>query len=345
MKVLITGGAGFIGSNFCLQMVNKYLNDEFICLDLLTYAGNRANLDSIKKNKNFKFINGDIADELFIDQLFSIEKIDTVIHFAAETHVDRSIINPKKFINTNIIGTFYLLQAAKKYSIKRFHLVSTDEVYGDSGSDFKFIEQSLLNPSSPYASTKASAELLALSFFRTYHLPLTISRSSNNFGLYQFPEKLIPFMIIRALSNQPLPIYGDGKNRRDWIHVSDHCSAIDLIVRQGKVGEIYNICSGYEKTNIEIVKMILKKLNKQESLLIFVEDRLGHDTSYTMDCSKIKNELYWEPLRNFDEEIDKTIQWYVENEPWWKYMLDKENLDNQQSLKEMIEKHEEEFYE
>ncbi len=319
MKVLVTGGAGFIGSNFLHYMVNKYDDYNFVCLDALTYAGNYENLLDIARKKNFKFIKGDITDKDFIDKLFSEEKFDWVINFAAESHVDNSIKNPNIFLTTNIIGTEVLMDASLKYNVKRYHQISTDEVYGDlplDRKDLKFREDTPLHTSSPYSASKASADLLVLAYIRTYNLPATISRCSNNYGPYQFPEKLIPVVISKALKNEKIPVYGNGLNVRDWIHVHDHNTAVDLIMHKGKIGEIYNIGGNSEKTNIELVKLILKELNKEEELITFVEDRKGHDLRYAIDSSKIEKELGWKREYNFDTGIKDTITWYLQNQDW-----------------------------
>ena len=319
MIFLITGGAGFIGSNFLNLMVNKYPNDTYICFDKLTYAGNLENLDKIKDKPNFKFIKGDITSINDVENVFKSYKLDYVINFAAESHVDRSINNPNIFLDTNIMGVATLLNACIKYGIKRFHQVSTDEVYGDLPLDkpeLLFNELSPLKPSSPYSASKASADLLCLAYHRTYNLPLTISRCSNNYGPYQYLEKLIPLMIDNAKNNKKLPIYGDGLNVRDWIYVDDHNLAIDLIVRNAKDGSIYNIGSNNEKNNLFIIKTILKELGKDESLISYVPDRKGHDRRYAIDSSKLQKELGWKPLTSFDDGIKKTISWYLNNESW-----------------------------
>ena len=319
MIFLITGGAGFIGSNFLNLMVNKYPNDTYICFDKLTYAGNLENLDKIKDKPNFKFIKGDITSINDVENVFKSYKLDYVINFAAESHVDRSINNPNIFLNTNIMGVATLLNACVKYGIKRFHQVSTDEVYGDLPLDkpeLLFNELSPLKPSSPYSASKASADLLCLAYHRTYNLPLTISRCGNNYGPYQYLEKLIPLMIDNAKNNKKLPIYGDGLNVRDWIYVDDHNLAIDLIVRNAKDGSIYNIGSNNEKNNLFIIKTILKELGKDESLISYVPDRKGHDRRYAIDSSKLQKELGWKPLTSFDDGIKKTISWYLNNELW-----------------------------
>lgn len=324
MKIVVTGGAGFIGSNFIFYELNKHPEDKIICLDKLTYAGNLATLSSVKDNPSFKFIKGDIADRECIYKLFEEEKPDIIVNFAAESHVDRSIENPEVFLKTNIMGTQVLMDACRRYGIKRYHQVSTDEVYGDLPLDRKdlfFTEQTPIHTSSPYSASKASADLLVLAYFRTYKLPVTITRCSNNYGPYHFPEKLIPLMISRALENKALPVYGKGENVRDWLYVEDHCSAIDLVIRNGKVGEVYNIGGHNEKTNLEVVKAVLRELDKPESLITYVTDRPGHDMRYAIDPSKIKNELGWEPTTCFDEGIKKTVCWYLENKSWWENIL------------------------
>ena len=323
MKIIVTGGAGFIGSNFILYMLKKY-DYQIICLDKLTYAGNLENLSSVMDNKNFKFVKGDITDKILVENLFENENPDVVINFAAESHVDRSIENPNIFLQTNIIGTNILMDACRKFNVKRFHQVSTDEVYGDlpiDRPDLLFTETTPINPSSPYSASKASADLLVQAYFRTFDFPATISRCSNNYGPFHFPEKLIPLMIINALHEKNLPVYGDGKNIRDWLYVEDHCQAIDLIIHSGKIGEVYNIGGHNEKSNIDIVKIILKHLGKSESLIKFVKDRPGHDLRYAIDPSKISNELGWLPKTNFETGIQNTIDWYLKNKPWWQNII------------------------
>lgn len=329
-KILVTGGAGFIGGNFLLLMVKKHFEDFYVCLDQLTYAGNLETLSSISNEKNFKFIHGNISNKKFVFELFKNEGFDYVINFAAETHVDRSIINPSIFLKTNVIGTEVLLEACKKFGIKRFHQVSTDEVYGQlplEKKDLLFTEQTPLCCSSPYSASKASADLLVLAYYKTYNLPVTISRCSNNYGPFQFPEKLIPLMIKMASDNKKLPIYGSGLNIRDWLYVSDHCEAIDLIVRNGKNGEIYNIGGNNEKTNLEVVKIILDYLKKPYSLISFVSDRPGHDLRYAIDSSKIKHELGWKPKHTFETGIKETIEWYLSNQKWLKNIESGEYLE------------------
>lgn len=319
MKTVITGGAGFIGTNYVYYVLSKYPEEQFICIDKLTYAGSLENLEGALKNDNFRFIKGDIADKDFIFKVFEEEKPDVVINFAAETHVDRSVVDPEVFLQTNVIGTGVLLEACRKYGIKRFHQVSTDEVYGDlplDRPDLFFTEETPLHASSPYSASKASADLLVLAYYRTFNLPVTISRCSNNYGPYQFPEKLIPLMIANALKDKPLPVYSKGENVRDWLYVEDHCEAVDLVVRKGKVGEVYNIGGHNERTNLEVVRIILKELGKSEDLIRFVTDRPGHDKRYAIDPAKINRELGWKPKTNFSEGIKMTIKWYVDNEQW-----------------------------
>ena len=319
MKILVTGGAGFIGCNFIYYMLDKYEDYRIVCLDALTYAGNLKSLDSAIKNQNFKFVKGSITDKKLVNNLFENEKFDIVVNFAAESHVDRSIENPFIFLETNVMGTACLLDASKKYGVKRFHQVSTDEVYGDlplDRPDLFFTEDLPLTASSPYSASKASADLLTLAFHRTYGLPVTISRCSNNYGPYQFPEKLIPLMILRAQDNQSLPVYGQGLNVRDWLYVEDHCKAIDLIIHKGSVGEVYNVGGHNERQNIDVVKTILAKLSKPETLITYVKDRAGHDLRYAIDPSKITSELGWSPDTRFDDGMEKTIAWYLENTLW-----------------------------
>ncbi len=326
MKILVTGGAGFIGGNFVHYMVNKYHDYMIVNLDALTYAGNLETLKDVQDKKNYKFVKGDISDREFIFDLFENEKFDIVVNFAAESHVDRSIVEPDIFIKTNVLGTQALLDASKKYNVKRFHQVSTDEVYGDLPLDRKdlfFTEDTPINPSSPYSASKASADFLVQAYHRTFGLNTTISRCSNNYGPYHFPEKLIPLMISRALNNESLPVYGDGQNIRDWLHVEDHCSAIDLIIHKGKSGEVYNVGGHNEKTNLEVVKTILKTLDKPESLISYVKDRPGHDLRYAIDPKKLENELGWKPKYNFDTGVEMTIKWYLENDDWLNTMIKK----------------------
>ena len=325
MKIIITGGAGFIGGNFVHYMLNKYPNDQFICLDLLTYAGNLATIEQVMDKDNFKFIKGDIADRKLVYEIFESENPDIIVNFAAESHVDRSIENPEVFLQTNVIGTSVLLDACRKYGITRYHQVSTDEVYGDlplGRPDLFFTEETPIHTSSPYSASKASADLLVQAYHRTFDVPITISRCSNNYGPYHYPEKLIPLMIKNALEDKSLPVYGKGENVRDWLYVEDHCVAIDLIIRNGKVGEVYNIGGHNEKTNLEVVKIILKELNKPESLITYVADRLGHDLRYAIDPTKMQQQLNWQPTTTFEEGIKKTIKWYLENQKWVKTVLE-----------------------
>lgn len=324
MKLIITGGAGFIGSNFIYYELKQHPEDEFICLDKLTYAGNLSSLKGAMQQPNFKFVKGDIADRDFIYSLFETEKPDVVVNFAAESHVDRSILEPELFLKTNVIGTGVLMDACRKYGIKRYHQVSTDEVYGDlplDRPDLFFTETTPLHTSSPYSASKASADLLLLAYHRTYGLPVTISRCSNNYGPYHFPEKLIPLMIINVLHDKALPVYGDGANVRDWLYVEDHCSAIDLIIRRGREGEVYNVGGHNEKSNLDVVKIILKALGKSEDLITFVKDRPGHDRRYAIDPTKIHNELGWLPQTKFEDGIGKTIEWYLANKDWWQEII------------------------
>ena len=330
MKIIVTGGAGFIGGNFVHYMVNKYPTDQIVCLDLLTYAGNMETLEPVMDNPNFSFVKGDIADRKFIYELFETEKPNVVINFAAESHVDRSIENPEIFLQTNVIGTSVLLDACRKYGNIRYHQVSTDEVYGDlplDRPDLFFTEETPLHTSSPYSASKASADLLVLAYHRTFGVPVTISRCSNNYGPYHFPEKLIPLMIANALNDKALPVYGTGENVRDWLYVEDHCIAIDLIVRNGKIGEVYNIGGHNERTNLDVVKTILRELGKDEGLITYVSDRLGHDRRYAIDPTKMQTELGWQPTTLFDEGIKKTIQWYLDNKSWWERILSGEYQD------------------
>ena len=313
-NILVTGGAGFIGSNFVRYMVNKYSDYHIINLDALTYCGNLENLKDIEDKDNYTFCKGDIRDKSVVDDL--VKKSDYVINFAAESHVDRSITDPEIFIKSNVLGTQVLLNAAKEYGVEKYIQISTDEVYGTLGSTGFFTETTSLQPNSPYSASKAGGDLITRAYFETFDLPINITRCSNNYGPYQFPEKLIPLMISNALEDKKLPIYGDGKNIRDWLHVKDHCTAIDLVLHQGKVGEVYNIGGNNEKQNIEIVKLILDELNKDESLIEFVTDRLGHDRRYAIDSSKIQNELGWSPHYTFEVGIKETIRWYLDNQDW-----------------------------
>ena len=327
MKIVVTGGAGFIGGNFVYYELKNHADDKVICYDKLTYAGNLETLKDAQTNENFKFIRGDIADREQVYKMFEDEKPDVIVNFAAESHVDRSIEDPELFLRTNIIGTSILLDACKKFGIKRYHQVSTDEVYGDlplDRPDLFFTEATNLHTSSPYSASKASADLLVQAYQRTYKIPATISRCSNNYGPYHFPEKLIPLMIINALNDKKLPVYGKGANVRDWLYVEDHCAAIDLIIRNGKVGEVYNIGGHNERNNLEVVKTILKILGKPETLIEFVTDRKGHDLRYAIDPTKIKNELGWTPQTKFDDGIKKTVDWYLNNRDWWEKIISDE---------------------
>lgn len=320
MKILVTGGAGFIGGNFMHLMTEKYPDDTIICVDKLTYAGNLSTLEPIKDRPNYKFYQADICDRKTIYNIFETEKPDIVVNFAAESHVDRSIDNPSIFLETNILGTAVLLDASLKYSVKRYHQVSTDEVYGDLPLDRKdlfFTETTNLHTSSPYSASKASSDLLVMSYNRTFGINTTISRCSNNYGPYHYPEKLIPLIIKNALANKKLPVYGTGENIRDWLYVKDHCEAIDLIIRNGKNGEVYNIGGHNEKTNLEVVKIILERLDKSEDLIEYVTDRKGHDMRYAIDPSKIHKQLGWLPKTSFEDGIKLTIDWYLANKDWW----------------------------
>ena len=324
MTIIVTGGAGFIGSNFIFHMLDKYPDYRIVCVDKLTYAGSLTTLKSVLDRPNFRFVKEDICNREAMYALFEEEKPDIVVNFAAETHVDRSIEDPGVFLETNIIGTGVLLDRCRKYGIGRFHQVGTDEVYGDlplDRPDLFFTEQTPLRPSSPYSAAKASADFLTLAYHRTFGIPVTISRCSNNYGPYQFPEKLIPLMIANALADKPLPVYGEGINVRDWLYVDDHCKAIDLIIHKGTVGEVYNIGGHNEMRNIDIVKIICAELGKPESLITHVTDRKGHDMRYAIDPSKIHAELGWLPETRFADGIRKTIQWYLDNREWWEEII------------------------
>ena len=323
-KMLVTGGAGFIGGNFVHYMVDKYPNYMIVNLDALTYAGNLETCQPVEGKPNYKFVKGDIADREFIFDLFEKEKFDVVVNFAAESHVDRSVKDPEIFIKTNVLGTQVLMDASRAYGVERYHQVSTDEVYGDlplDRPDLFFTEETPLHTSSPYSASKASADLLVFAYHRTFGLPITISRCSNNYGPYHFPEKLIPLMISRALNDEKLPVYGNGENVRDWLHVYDHCAAIDLILHKGHVGEVYNVGGHNERTNLEVVRTILKALGKSEDLITYVTDRPGHDLRYAIDPQKLENELGWKPTYNFDTGIAQTIQWYLDNKQWWENII------------------------
>ena len=324
MTIIVTGGAGFIGSNFIFHMLKAHPDYRIVCLDKLTYAGNLSTLEPVLQQDNFRFVKADICDRQAVDKLFQEEKPDMVVNFAAESHVDRSIENPGIFLETNIMGTAVLMDACRKYGIKRYHQVSTDEVYGDlplDRPDLFFTEETPLHTSSPYSSSKAGADLLVMAYCRTYGLPVTISRCSNNYGPYHFPEKLIPLMIANALADKPLPVYGNGENVRDWLYVEDHCRAIDLIIHKGKVGEVYNVGGHNEKRNVDIVRMICRELGKPESLIVHVEDRKGHDRRYAIDPAKIHRELGWLPETKFEDGIKKTIKWYLGHKKWWQDII------------------------
>ena len=324
MKIIVTGGAGFIGSVMVQYLVKEHSEDQIINLDKLTYAGNLENLRSVEHEQNYRFIKGDIADRSFIFELFDAERPDVIINFAAESHVDRSVEHPEEFVRTNVMGTTTLMDACREFGIGRYHQVSTDEVYGDlplDRPDLFFTETTPLHASSPYSASKASADMFVMAYHRTYKLPVTISRCSNNYGQYQFPEKLIPLMISRALADEDLPVYGDGANVRDWLHVEDHCRAIDLIIRKGREGEVYNIGGHNERTNLQVVKTILSALDKPESLIKYVKDRPGHDRRYAIDPAKLEGELGWTPVYNFDTGIRQTIDWYLNNKEWWERII------------------------
>lgn len=324
MTIIVTGGAGFIGANFVFYMLENHPEDRIVCLDKLTYAGNLSTLAPVMENPNLRFVKADICDREAVYSLFEEEHPDVVVNFAAESHVDRSIENPGVFLETNIMGTAVMMDACRTFGVQRFHQVSTDEVYGDlplDRPDLFFTEQTPIHTSSPYSSSKASADLLAMAYYRTYGLPVTISRCSNNYGPYQFPEKLIPLMIANALADKPLPVYGEGLNVRDWLYVEDHCKAIDLILQRGRVGEVYNIGGHNEMKNIDIVKLICKALHKPESLITHVTDRKGHDMRYAIDPAKIHAELGWLPETMFADGIEKTIQWYLDNRAWWEEII------------------------
>ena len=336
MKFLITGGAGFIGSNYLHYVVNKYPDDYFVCIDSLTYAGNINNIKDLNSKKNYKFVYGDITNRQLLDKLFMKEHFDYVINFAAESHVDNSIKNPSVFADTNINGTITLMDMCRKYGIKRYHQVSTDEVYGDLPLDepnLKFTETTPLHTSSPYSSSKASADLFVMAYYRTYNLPVTISRCSNNYGAYQFPEKLIPVVISKALKNEAIPVYGKGENVRDWIHVNDHNIGVDLIIRKGKDGEIYNLGGHSEIRNIDVVKTILKYMKKNEELITYVDDRPGHDLRYAIDSSKVERELGWKLTHNFEEGIKETIDWYLNHEDWINNILSGQYHNDNEAVK------------
>ncbi|MBI5020384.1 MAG: dTDP-glucose 4,6-dehydratase [Ignavibacteriales bacterium] len=332
MTILVTGGCGFIGSNFVKYILDTYPEDIVINFDKLTYAGNLENLTDIEKNPKYHFVKGDICSRIEVENCIKKFNIDVIINLAAESHVDRSILGPAVFIETNITGTGVLLQIAKEIGIKKFVQISTDEVYGSLGNEGKFTETTPLHPNSPYSASKTSADLLALAYEHTFGLPVVITRCSNNYGPYQFPEKLLPLMIANALDNKPLPVYGDGMNIRDWLYVKDHCIAIDVVLRKGKVGEIYNIGGNNEWANINIVKLLLKILNKPESLIKYVKDRPGHDRRYAIDASKIETELGWKPSVTFEIGLEKTVNWYLNNEQWWRRIISGEYQQYYQKL-------------
>ena len=324
MTVLVTGGAGFIGANFIFYWLKAHPGDRVVCVDKLTYAGNLSTLSAALERPEFRFVRADICDRETMDRLFGEERPDAVVNFAAESHVDRSIEDPEVFLRTNVMGTAVLLDACRKYGTPRFHQVSTDEVYGDlplDRPDLRFTEKTPLRASSPYSASKASADLLTLSYCRTYGLPATVSRCSNNYGPWQFPEKLIPLMIANALRDKPLPVYGTGKNVRDWLYVEDHCKAIGLILQKGSPGEVYNIGGNHEMENIALVRRICQELGKPESLIAYVTDRKGHDLRYAIDAGKLQRELGWQPEIGFDEGIRQTVRWYVENRDWWESIV------------------------
>ena len=325
-KILVTGGCGFIGSNF-IRYALKNSDYEIVNLDKLTYAGNLKNLVDIQNNSRYKFYKGDICNYELVSFIVEKEKVDSIINFAAESHVDRSILSSQEFIRTNVIGTNILLEITRQFELKKFLQISTDEVYGSLGPDGKFTEETPLSPNSPYSASKASSDLLVKSFHHTYGVPALITRCSNNYGPYQFPEKLIPLMIINTLSNKPLPVYGDGMNVRDWIYVEDHCEAILKVFEKGRIGEVYNVGAENEKPNIEIVKLILKELGKDESLITYVKDRPGHDRRYAIDSTKIKTELGWKPAHTFETAIKETINWYIQNQSWWKEIISGDYLN------------------
>lgn len=326
-SLLVTGGAGFIGSNFVRHMLRHHPDVLVVNLDKLTYAGNLENLEDVEGNPNYRFVKGDICDRPLVEDVLKKYAIDSIVHLAAESHVDRSILGSAQFIQTNVVGTHVLLDAAKDYGVQRFVHVSTDEVYGSLGPTGKFTEETPLHPNSPYSASKAASDLLALAYQHTHGVPVIVTRCSNNYGPYQFPEKLIPLMIVHALSDKPLPVYGDGMNVRDWLHVEDHCAALDLVLQKGKIGEVYNIGGNNEWHNIDIVRLILKLLNKPEGLIAFVKDRPGHDRRYAIDASKIMRETGWAPRRTFEEGLRETVEWYLTHQSWWKRVMTGEYLE------------------
>lgn len=324
MNILVTGGAGFIGSNFIYYQREKHPDDRIVCIDALTYAGNLSTLAPLMNDKNFRFVRGDIADRDAVRALFAEEHFDAVVNFAAESHVDRSLEAPELFLRSNVLGTQVLMDACREFDVARYHQVSTDEVYGDlplDRPDLFFTEATPIHTSSPYSASKASADLLVLAYHRTFGLPVTVTRCSNNYGPYHFPEKLIPLMITRALADEPLPVYGTGENVRDWLYVKDHCAAIDLVLRRGRIGEVYNVGGHNERTNLEVVKTVLAALGKPETLITFVTDRPGHDRRYAIDPTKISEELGWLPETRFDDGIAQTVEWYLSNREWWESIL------------------------
>ena len=324
MKILVTGGAGFIGSNFIYYMLSQHPDYDIVCLDALTYAGNLRTLESALKNKRFKFVKGDITDRAGVFELFRNEKFDIAVNFAAESHVDRSIIDPGIFLSTNVMGTQVLLDACREFGVSRFHQISTDEVYGDlplDRPDLFFTEETPIRASSPYSASKAGADLLVLAYHRTFGLPVTISRCSNNYGPYHFPEKLIPMIIVNLLHNKPIPVYGTGENVRDWLYVEDHCRAVDLILHKGRAGEVYNVGGHNEMKNIDVVKLVIAELGKSEDLITYVKDRAGHDKRYAIDPTKIQTELGWSPQVRFKDGIKTTVQWYLNNRQWWEDLI------------------------
>lgn len=337
-NVLVTGGAGFIGSNFVRHFLATHPDVRVINVDKLTYAGNLENLEDVANNPRYHFVKGDICERETLESVFKQFDVDSVVHFAAESHVDRSILGSSVFVQTNVAGTNTLLDVAKQFSVERFLHVSTDEVYGSLGSTGRFTEETPLHPNSPYSASKASSDLLAFAYHHTYGLPVVVTRCSNNYGPFQFPEKLIPLMIINALNDKPLPVYGDGLNVRDWLHVTDHCTAIDVVLHIGKPGEVYNIGGDNEWKNIDIVKLILKHLGKRESLITFVKDRLGHDRRYAIDARKIKEELGWSPAYSFEVGIEETVQWYLSNSMWWKRVMTGEYLEYYKKQYHEVEK-------
>ena len=320
-SILVTGGAGFIGSNFIRYMLRKYESYRIVNLDALTYAGNLENLEGVDLTPRYVFVKGDICNDTIVEKALLDYQIEALVHFAAESHVDRSILGPAAFVQTNVVGTSVLLEAARRQAVQRFVHVSTDEVYGSLGAEGKFTESTPIHPNSPYSASKASSDLLALSYYHTFHTPVIVTRCSNNYGPYQFPEKLIPLMITNALRDKPLPVYGDGLHVRDWLYVEDHCRALDLVLHNGVAGEVYNIGGNNEMKNIDIVRLILQALKKPQSLITFVTDRPGHDRRYAIDAAKITKELGWAPARKFEDDIVDTIQWYLEHREWWQRIL------------------------